>query len=826
MKKFFLFTAIILTSFNLFAQEFSLSGKITDKNKNPLSGASIILNGTFAGTISKSDGTFKFEKLKQGKYNLKISFIGYKTINKTINLNKDLFLSYDLQKTNLISDEIIISAALSKQNTPVAQTTIKKTYIKNNNIIADIPFMLEKTPSLVAISETGTGVGYSNMRIRGTDMSRINVTINGIPLNDAESQGVYFVDLPDLSSSVNSIQIQRGVGTSKNGAAAFGASINFQTITLNKKPYANIGVAAGSFNTFKENISAGTGLINKKFAFDVRYSKLNAKSYIQRGFSDHESIFLSGTYYGKNDLLKAIVLIGKERTGITWWGVPDYMIDSIRNFNPAGRYIDDNGNEQFYDNQTDNYWQNHYQLLYTREINSNLNINAALHATTGKGYYEQYIPETDDWDGKNKFSDYGLQPIYLNDTILTTGNYNYIFPDSTISASDMIRQKWLDNIFYGMVFSANYHKNKIDATFGASANKYDGNHFGYVKWSKFNTSIPNNYKWYQNKGIKTEKNIFFKLQYYLTKKISTFGDIQARFINYDMSGPDDDLVSLDQKHNWTFINPKFGINYDLNSANRAYLSFAVANREPARGDIKEATKKGGTKMPTFETLYDYEAGYQLKQKKYALGINLYYMMYNNQLINTGEVNNVGYKIKTNVKDSYRRGIELIFDTKIINKIYWSANVTLSQNKILNFVEYADHYDSLWNKTYEATNIGETNISFSPEIIASNTLTYNIYKDFNISLQSKYVGKQYFDNTSSEDRKIDPYFINNIKLSYNLMFKNRTSANIIFLFNNIFNIDYIANAYGGVWYEQGTEKTWAYYFPQAGRTFTVKLNINF
>ena len=827
MKKLFLFTIITIMSINLlFAQSFTISGKVTDKNSKPLSGASVLINKTFLGTISKSDGSFKFDKLKQGNYTVQISFIGYKTIVKNINLDKNLDLSFTMQKTDLISDEIIVSAALSKENTPVAQTTIKKSDIQKENIAADIPFMLERTPSVVAVSETGTGVGYSNMRIRGTDMSRINVTINGIPLNDAESQGVYFVDLPDLSSSVNSIQIQRGVGTSKNGAAAFGASVNFQTLTLNPKPYANLGFAAGSFNTFKENISAGTGLINKKFAFDMRYSKLDAESYIQRGFSDHQSIFMSGTYYGKKDLLKAIVLIGKERTGITWWGVPDYMLDSIRNYNPAGRYIDDNGNEQFYDGQTDNYWQNHYQLLYSREINSNLNINAALHTTTGKGYYEQYIPETNDWGEKNNFTNYGLQPIYLNDTILKSGNHTYIFPDSIISASDMIRQKWLDNIFYGATFSANYHKNKIDATFGIAANKYDGDHFGYVKWTKFNTSVPNDYKWYQNKGIKTEKNAFVKIEYALTKKISAYGDVQMRLIDYEMSGPDDDLVGLDQTHEWTFVNPKLGINYEINNLNRAYFSFAVANREPARADIKEATKQGGTKMPVFETLYDYEAGYQLKQKSYTFGANLYYMKYNNQLVNTGEVNNVGYKIKTNVKNSYRRGIELVFGTKLLDKLNWAANATFSQNHILDFVEYATHYDSLWNDTYEAKSLGETHISFSPEIIASSVLTYKILKFFDISLQSKYVGKQYFDNTSSEDRKIDPYFVNNTKLSYTYNFKNKTSANISFLVNNIFNTEYIANAYGGNWYEQGVEKTWAYYFPQAGRNFMIKLNINF
>lgn len=827
MKKILLFLTIIAISQSIFAQKFNLSGKILDLQNNPIIGASIVIKGTFVGDVSKVDGSFKINNLAKGVYNVEFSFIGYKTIKKEINLIKDTEININLVSTSIVSDEIIISAAKTKTNTPVAQTTINKADLQKNNIVADIPYLLELTPSVVAFSETGTGVGYTNMRIRGTDMSRINVTINGIPLNDAESQGVYFVDIPDFTSSVNSIQIQRGVGTSKNGASAFGASINFQTLTLNPKPYTNINFAAGSFNTYKENISVGTGLLNNKLSFDVRYSKLNAGSYIQRGFSDDQSVYFSGTYYGKKDLLKAIVITGKERTGITWWGVPDYMIDSIRNYNPAGKYYNDDGNEMFYNGQTDNYLQNHYQLLYTHEINKNLNFNTAIHTTTGKGYYEQYIPSVDDDGNENLFTNYGLSPIYINDTILTNNQNKNVFPDSVIYATDMIRQKWLDNIFYGANANLNYTKNKLDISIGISANKYDGDHYGFIKWTKYNLdNVPQDYIWYKNKGIKIDKNAFAKMQYSLNQKLLIFTDFQIRNINYKLSGPDDDLKGLDQNHTWTFFNPKFGLNYEINSSNRAYISYAVANREPARADIKEATKQGGNIMPTFETLNDIEGGYQYKQKQYAFGINIYYMIYKNQLVNTGELNNVGNHIKTNVKDSYRRGIEIIFASKILKTLTWNFNTTLSQNRIKNYIEYSSAYDDNWNEILQAKNLGETHISYSPEIISSSSLSYSFIKYFEIELISKYVGKQYFDNTSSDMRKIDPYFVNNLKLSYTNNFKNNTEYSISFLVNNLLNEKYIANAYGGNWYEQGEEKSWAYYFPQAGTNYMIKLNLKF
>ncbi len=818
---------IVLITISLCANaQLKLTGKVTNTNAEPLIGASVQLKGTFLGVSTNNLGEYSLLIPRKGEYKVVVSYLGFKTHKEKIQLDKNMQLNIQLEATSLMSDEVIVVASRAKENTPVAQTTLHKDDIQKMNMIADIPYQLELTPSVVATSETGTGTGYSSMRIRGTGISRINVTINGVPLNDAESQGVYWVNMPDFTASVNSIQIQRGVGTSTNGSAAFGASINFQTLTIETKPYAIISSSVGSFNTFKENIAAGTGLINGKFAFDVRASKLNSDGYIQRGFADHSSLYFSGTYYGKTDMLKAVAIFGKQKTGITWWGVPDYIIDSIRNYNPAGKYYDNNGNEQFYNGQTDNYWQNHYQLLYSREINKHFNINAALHATTGKGYYEQYKPAVDDFGDENLFLNYGLNNIEIGDTIITNGDYTYIFPDSTISSSDMIRQKWLDNVFYGATANLNYHKGNIDATFGIAANKYDGDHFGKIKWVKFNAGMPHDFEWYNNKGTKTDLSSFLKIQYSITKQLSAFADIQVRDIKYTMRGSDDDLELLDQDNYYTFINPKLGINYQINQQQRAYASFAIANREPARADLKEALKKGATQKPTYETLNDIEVGYQIKQVKYLVGINVYYMIYNNQLVNTGERNSVGYPIMTNVKNSFRRGVEVIWGLSILDNLNWNANFTYSQNKIKDYVEHSAHYDDEWNKTTEARELGETDISYSPEVIAASQFRYEPINNVGISLITKYVGKQYIDNTLNNNRKLDAYLVNNIGFDYGYDFKNGHVIKFQFFVNNLLNTNYISNGYGGNWYEQGMEKSWVYYFPQAGRNFMLKVALVF
>jgi iron complex outermembrane receptor protein len=826
MKRVIIFSLMMAVAGVAMAQKFSISGKITDDTGETLVGASVMVEGTYVGTTTNSKGEYLLSGLESGKYNLVVSFIGFEDHKEAVDLDNNKKVSVILKSKAYMSDEVIVAASRAKTNTPVAQTTLTREEVRKLNVSADIPFQLELTPSVVATSESGTGMGYTNMRIRGTDMSRINVTVNGVPLNDSESQGVYFVNMPDFTSSVNSVQVQRGVGTSTNGAASFGASVNFQTLTLEPKSYARINSTIGSFNTFKESISAGTGLINNKFAFDVRASKLNSDGYVDRGFADHQSLYLSGTYYGKKDMLKAVVMMGKEKTGITWWGISKDSLESNRTYNPAGKYIDMQGDVQFYDGQTDNYWQNHYHLMYMREINKHLTLNATAHATTGKGYYEQFIPQYDDWGSANKFEDYGLEPVRMNDTLLFLGNDTLVFPDSTIGAADMIRQKWLDNVFYGAIANLNYKKGALDATFGIAANNYEGDHFGLVKWTQFNSSIPDNYEWYNNTGNKSEVSSFLKVQYSLVESLSLYGDVQLRNISYNLSGPDDDLVKLDQSHNWLFFNPKIGLNYQLNQTNRMYLSYAMANREPARADIKEATKEGGSQLPKAETLNDFELGYELKQKTYALGLNFYYMLYDNQLVQTGERNSVGYPIMTNVKESYRTGVEFMASWMILKNLVFSGNLTYSQNKISNFVQNIDSYDENWIRTTEIRELGTTNISYSPDLISSVNLRYEPIKDFGISWMAKYVSKQYIDNTSSEERMLDAYFVNNLGLDYSFSFKKGPVANFQFLVNNILDAKYVSNAYGGVEIYQGYESTWMAYFPQAGQHYMLKIGLVF
>ena len=808
MKKVaFIIVAVFLITGMSMAQKLSISGKITDKENNPLPGASVVIKETFLGTSADAEGNYKLSNLKPGNYTLVVSFIGYKKEQKIINLTKDLNLDFALETSAIISDEVVVKAYKANNETPVAKTDITRKEIEERNAVADIPYMLEMTPSVVATSENGNGSGYTYMRIRGTDMSRINVTINGVPLNDGESNGVYWVDLPDLASSTNAIQIQRGVGTSSNGAAAFGASINFQTLTVEPKAYARLGFSAGSFNTYKENISAGTGLLNNKFAFDVRYSKINSDGYIDRGTVDNQSFYFSGSYYTEKTLVKAIVMLGEEHTGITWWGVPKEVVDTMPTYNPAGEYFDKNGKKHYYEDQKDNYWQNHYQLLFSRQLNKHLDFNLTLHATTGKGYYEQYKDDDD-------FSDYGLS--------------NIIIGNDTISKSDIIRRKWMNNVFYGYIATLNYINKRLRASVGFSSNKYDGDHYGNIIWAENNNGIPKDYEWYNNNGLKTQENVFAKAQYNITPLFSLFGDIQYRHINYKMEGPDDDLRATDQEHTWNFVNPKFGINYTPNENGQAYITFGVANKEPNRADLKDAFKLGAKEAPVYETLYDYEAGYLHRKSNYMIGVNFYYMNYKNQLVNTGKLNSVGYPIMTNVDKSYRAGIELIGGVRYKN-LEWKGNFTYSQNKIIDYVETSSHYDENWDEHIIDKNLGTTNISYSPEFIGASDLSYKI-KEFKINFMSKYVGEQYIDNTQNEERKIDAYFVNNLGFSYSKQIKNFAGLNVSFFINNIFDQKYIANGYGGNWYEiengKEVEKSWVYYFPQAGINYTLKVALSF
>lgn len=794
----------------------TIKGNVKDEKGRALEMANVVIKQLQKGSTTNAKGLFSIKNIKKGKYTLVVNYMGYETFSKDINLVKSTYtINIQLKKKRILTEDVIVRATRASYKTPVAFTNLGKENLEKVDIGKDIPYLLEQTPSVVATSEAGIGIGNTSIRVRGTDASRINITINGVPLNDSESHSVYWVNMPQFSNSVNNVQIQRGVGSSTNGAAAFGATINFQTTGISNAPYANVGFAAGSYNTFIRSINLGTGKYKNGLSFDARYSDLKSDGYINNSFSDHKSAYFSATYQGENTLIKGNIILGEQHTGISWWGTPKDMLKTNRKYNPAGVHFDEDGTEHYYKDQTDNYWQNHYQLMISHAINDMLNLNFAFHTTTGKGHYEQYKDKENPFANESMtFTYYGLNPVNIGGVIKEN--------------SDFIRQKHLDNIFYGITSSLIYTKGNSNLIIGGGINKYEGDHFGKVLWSEFNDgSIPKDFEWYRNYAEKTDGNIFVKLNQQVTDKLNIYADLQYRHIKYMMEGPDDDLVLLDQKHYYNFLNPKFGIFYDININSHFYASFAVANREPARADIKDASKKGGKDFPTEETLYDYEFGYKYRTEKLNIGVNLYYMDYKDQLVLTGEKNSVGYSIMTNVDDSYRAGIELSAAYKFCEKLLWSANTTLSRNRIKDYSEYVNFYDKDWNYLErKSVNYGSTHISYSPSVIVSSLIEFKPFSNTSINLNSKYVGKQYFDNTESDERSIDAYFINNIAFEYSFKIPKTKDIKLQLLVNNIFDIEYENNAYGGYDYVGGSASSWSYYFPQAGTNYMLKASINF
>jgi iron complex outermembrane receptor protein len=783
----------------------AIHGKVTDKEGNALAGASVSLESTLHGVITDPEGRYSFSELKGGFYKLRFSFVGYETTVKEVNLIGNQLLNITLEPLTILTENVMITATRAGEHAPLAYSEIGSELLKKQNTGYDLPYIISLTPSLIETSEAGNGVGYTGLRIRGTDGNRINVTIDGIPLNDPESQQVFWVDLPDIASSVESIQVQRGAGTSSNGAGAFGATISLQTSNPENEPFAEVSASAGSFGTIKKMVSAGTGLLGGKLALQMRYSDLKSDGYIYRTGSSHRSGFLSGTYRVGRSRLKANVILGQEHTGIGWWGVPAEMLAVDRRYNPAGEYTDEAGNKQYYENESDNYMQNHYQLMYSLKLSDLLSLNAAFHYTKGKGYYEEFGED-------QKLTDYGLNSFSIG--------------DSLISESDLIRRKWMSNDFYGAVYSLKYQNDRLEAIAGGGANIYYGDHYGTIIWMKYPANTPRNYRWYLNNSTKGEVSIYGKLNYSLSEKTSIYGDLQYRFVQHKMEGPDDDLKDITQEHSYNFLNPKAGIFYSISPSQDAYISFSVANREPTRTDFKEASGDGEA-TPKPETLYDLEAGYKLRTGIGNFGANLYGMFYNDQLVPTGELSNVGYSIMTNVEKSHRLGAEFIAGLNLTAFIDLNASITISSNKIIGFVEYFTNYNTDNSSSeYLSKNLGNTDIAYSPSLVCSGDLGFRIVKGINLHMISKYVGKQYFDNTMNQDRVIDPYFVSNFRLDLEPSLKNIRGFAFQILINNILNEVYESNAYGGNWYENGEEKSWAYYFPQAGRNFMARLSLKF
>lgn len=791
-------TLYLLLSFflvlQLSAQTYSIKGKVTDAQTNePLPGANIILETTYQGSYSGTNGEFYFKNLTSDMYILRISYIGYNIHTDSINLCSDTMINVSLFRKTLLTDEVVVYATKAKDNSPIAHTNLSKEEISEQNVGYDMPVLLQNTPSVVVTSDAGNGVGYTGIRIRGSDPTRVNVTINGIPLNDAESQGTYWVDLPDFASSVDNIQIQRGIGSSTNGAGAFGGSLNLQTNTLSQKAYAWSNHSYGSFNTLKNTIAFGSGLLNDKFTFDGRLSKISSDGYVDRATSNLKSYYFSTGYYGKNNILRLNIFSGKERTYQSWYGLPEDSLTTNRTYN-----------FYTYDNEVDDYQQDHYQLIYSQNVTDNWNLNTALHYTKGKGYYEQY-------EAGAALSNFGLQDVIIG--------------TDTITSTDLIQRQWLDNDFYGVTYSLNYDsKKKINFTLGGAWNQYLGGHFGEIIWAQYASNSNINYQYYNNDATKNDFNIFSKVGCQLTNKLNAFVDLQFRNVKYSFLGFDNQFNNAGQTVSLNFVNPKVGFNYMVNNNQRVYGFYGIGRKEPNRNDYTQSTPNS---RPKPEELRDLELGYSIQSKKSTLTINSYYMDYKNQLVLTGEINDVGAYNRTNIEKSYRAGVELSVGYKPKTTLELLANVTLSQNKIKNFNEYIDQYDSIFNYTGQVANqYVQTDIAFSPNIISSGQIIYTPVKNLSLNLISRYIGSQYLDNTSNSNRQINAYWINDFRTSYTLKNKIFSEIRVAVLVNNLLNKLYESNGYTFSYAVEGETYTENYYYPQAGRNFMVNLNLKF
>jgi iron complex outermembrane receptor protein len=701
--------------------------------------------------------------------------------------------------------EIVVSSTRANYTTPTTFTDINALKAKNVAVSPEIPNAVNFSTSVVMTSENGAAIGNQSIRVRGSDISRINVTFDGVPINDGESQSVIWANMPDLLSSLQSIQIQRGVGTSANGAAAFGATLNMQTALPQIQPYGQVNISYGSFNTLKLNATLGTGRSRKGWNADFRYSLGRTDGYIEHSGAEQQSLFFTGGYSSSQRMVKMNVFHGDQHTDISWEGVPEEEYAANRSYNPSGLYVNDDGQLVRFDKQTDNYKQTHVHLHYIERISENIKLNTTLYYTRGKGYYEEYKENV-------KFSRYGI-PVY------NEGN-------TVISATNLIRRKWLDNHLFGAIITLKYSSKTTNALLGLSGNIFDNDHYGKIIWAKYQQTIPANYEWYRNKGKKPDVSAYIKVTQQLGRRWYAFGDIQWRHIKYDMSGPDDDLADLTQKHNYHFVNPKAGLTFVIDPQQRAYASFSVGHREPTRSDIKDALKYGGSTIPKPETLYDVETGYELSNAYCSVSANFFYMYYIDQLVNTGKLSEVGYPLMENVPASYRTGIELTAGIRPIKKLSINGNIVFSKNKIKDYVAYLDATaadGSLLPQREE--HLGTTDIAFSPDWVGAADISYEIIKGLSINLLAKYVGKQYYDNTSNQGRQLDGYFVNNLIAQYQLDFK-KFYIGFQFSVNNLWNTDYISNAAVYRGYSDGEEWVARYYFPQAFRNYLAKLTVGF
>lgn len=802
---------IILCLTAVFSQaQTKIQGNLTDETGAPIVGANVLLVESRQGAATDLSGNYRIEGVAAGTYTLSISYVGYQSLQQQLEVPAgESSLQRDVQLSARIFNlqGLTVTATRATEKTPMTYTNLGKEELEARNLGQDAPYLLRWTPSAVVTSDAGTGIGYTGIRIRGSDPTRINVTINGIPLNDAESQGTFWVNLPDFISSANDVQIQRGVGSSTNGAGAFGASINLNTAKLHEEAYGNVNLGAGSFNTLRRNVTFGSGLLNNKFTLDGRLSRITSDGYVDRGSADLNSYFLSGAYIGKRSSLRFNLFSGHEITYQAWNGIPASFVDDpeMRTFNSAGT---DKAGEP-YENEVDNYRQTHYQLLYDSELNDNWQLSWALHYTEGRGFFENY-------EGDADMTSFSLNPVEIG--------------GETIEESDLIQRRWLDNDFYGGVFTLQHQSTdkKVTTTVGGGYNIYEGLHFGEVIWARFASESEWGDRYYENDAEKKDFNIYTKLNYELAEGLNAYVDLQYRAVDYSFLGFNDQLENVTQQASLNFFNPKAGIWYQLSPQSEMYLSFAVANREPNRNDF---TENPISAVPKPERLYNTELGYKWQHEKVAFGANFYYMSYQDQLVLNGQINDVGEYVRVNVDNSYRAGLELVAGVALGKQLNLDVNATFSDNKVKSFTEFIDQYDENFNWLgQQAIERKNTALAFSPAVISAANLTWNAVEEarqqLSFNLTGKYVGKQYIDNSGDTSNALDPYFFSDIGVKYSVQTKDLKDISLRLLVRNITDNLYETNAWS-YRYQFGNDTLVDQgFYPQAGINYLLGLSVSF
>jgi len=701
----------------------------------------------------------------------------------------------DTTKTQAL-EQVYLNGVRVRADSPITHSNLTKQDLAKRNLGQDIPMLLNYLPGVVTTSDAGAGVGYTGIRVRGSDATRVNVTINGIPYNDSESQGTFWVNLPDFASSIESLQLQRGVGSSTNGSGSFGASLNIDTDRSSKEAYAQIANSYGSFDTRKHSVKFSTGLLNDRIEISGRVSNITSDGYIDRASSDLKSYFLQGSYKTDNTFIKALVFGGREVTYQSWFGIDEQTLNTNPTFNPAGMYSDEDGTVRFHQNQVDDYDQDHYQLIWNERYNNNWSTSATLNYTKGSGFFEEYKEDA-------SLDFHGLLPLTID--------------GETSAESDLVRRRWLENNFYALSANANYKDENWDTTTGVFYSYYQGLHFGEVIWATNFTGPNLGDRYYSGTGDKHELTAFSKASYKINNSWSVFGDLQMRIVNYKTAGLTSDKVNMVVDEQYEFFNPKFGASYSLNQGNQLYVSYGRASREPRRSDFEQG-------VFTPEILDDYELGWRFTGENNTLSANLYYMDYKDQLVLTGQLDDSGGFIRETSGNSYRAGLEVEGDFRVLQQLHVRPNIALSSNK---------NKDYTTSRDGELVNLGTTNISFSPSFIAGNSIDYSPTQNLQIALLSKYVGEQYLGNIESQTSKLDAYFLNDFSVNYTITNVSFAKSLVLQgLVNNIFDVKYISNGYFYTYDDDfstpGTVTTieGAGFYPQAGINFLVGATLTF